>query len=134
MYKTIACNRNQYRQISTGKSIPQNCSAYRAVLTLATSQLCRPAARGEEEDSERHESKPPDLMITRKNKRKKGKNINSALLNPNRSLELHGYKMSAKHTNMCHYVTGPRFFDPQKTPLKSRVQAYNLLCRHICRG
>ena len=31
-------------------------------------------------------------------------------INPNRSLELHDYKMSVKLSNMCHYVTNPRHF------------------------
>ena len=31
-------------------------------------------------------------------------------LNPNRSLELHSYKMSVKHANLCHCVIAPRLF------------------------
>lgn len=31
-------------------------------------------------------------------------------LNPNRSLELHSYKMSVKHANLCHCVIDPRLF------------------------
>ena len=41
-----------------------------------------------------------------------GGTFEGPLLNPNRSLESHGYRISVKHANLCHCVIAPRLFNP----------------------